>query len=339
MDVRHYGEGRGVDLHRDKTAAVAFGEPEIPPEASIRLAQLLFGDDDIPLNEDRSDDHIRLWADPRIQAAVDSRREAEMAQAVHRIRPVMAPVDPRRAAQPGVPLHMFDVPPGLKAVVTIGMLDSHLLPPPVDAGAGCVRLAEGHVALLRECGATAAFLTMHMAGWWTGPGWRPSRRHYARSRAALALAAAVTGAVDRAFAPPAGLRERRERIQEWERIRAHERIVWSEAVGIWITEEVPEERRLVREYDRPLPPLRWPGLGMPGDRRIRADPEIDAILAPLSLETALVDISRAKTPAAAMARLDALRTGLRSTRTPRTDEGLPILPGAVTSRDHAACQA
>ena len=183
--LRWFWQGRGVDIYAGYTAAIAFGEPEVPPESVRRTAQALFAGQE-PFDLSPSDDHVRLFRDPRLQAVVDARREAELAQVLHRVRPVLPP-DPDL----GVPR---------KVIVSLGRLDSHLLPVPIDLPADAVGLTTDHVRILRLHGATALELSSHLDGTWKitsdGRGRSRSRTEWwkARARAALDAAAAILGA-------------------------------------------------------------------------------------------------------------------------------------------------
>lgn len=202
VQVRHYWQGRGVDTYRTCTAAVAFGEAEVPFEAVVREGQLLFGGQPA-FNLSRDDRQPRLWADPRLQAVCDARREAEIAQAVHRVRPVL-PVDPAPGRDDDVSGTIHSGPT-CKTVVTIGRIDSHLLPVPVDVDAQALAMAAGHVRLLRETGATVLGAGPWIVGWegrGGRAGWRnaPGRtRVYALADVSLVAAAAVAGAAPAEF--------------------------------------------------------------------------------------------------------------------------------------------
>lgn len=139
LDVKcyHFGRGRGLDAYREVPTVILFGVPEPPPSAILARACLVWQDDPTPLDPRRSSVNRRLYRDGRVQAVLDSMREAEAAQCAHRVRPVLAP----------------------RVVVTIGMVDFPTLPAPTRW------TAQQH----EETGQDE--LDAFVTGWWAERGW------------------------------------------------------------------------------------------------------------------------------------------------------------------------
>lgn len=104
----HFGRGRGIDSFKDCQSVVLFGVPQPPTTAIIDRASFYFQDDESPLSDEIDEKNRRTFTDFRVQKALDSMRESEAAQVVHRVRPAIAP----------------------RTVVTIGMIDYPVLPVP-----------------------------------------------------------------------------------------------------------------------------------------------------------------------------------------------------------------
>jgi len=137
VEVYHFGRGRGLDAYREIPTVVIFGVPEPPPDAILARACLVWQDEPDPLDPRRSRANRRLYRDPRIQAVLDSLREAEAAQCAHRVRPVLAP----------------------RTVITLGMVDFPTLPSPSRWTA-----AEHETAAAEE-------LESFVSAWWEERGW------------------------------------------------------------------------------------------------------------------------------------------------------------------------
>ncbi len=98
----HFGNLRGIDRHKDRTAIVVVGRMQIAPQAAERLACALFYDDERPLLltgayekrpvgfHMRDGSHIGVMTDRHVCPLVDKIRwqhsEAEIVQAVDRLR-------------------------------------------------------------------------------------------------------------------------------------------------------------------------------------------------------------------------------------------------------------
>ena len=115
-----------------------FGVPQPPVPAIFDRATFLFQDDETPLSEELDEKNRRLFKDFRVQKALDSMRESEAAQVVHRIRPALA----------------------AKTVVCIGMVDYPVLPIPAPFPR---RKDESHIEAMEKW--VRAFYTEH--GWFT----------------------------------------------------------------------------------------------------------------------------------------------------------------------------
>lgn len=85
-----------------------FGVPQPPAPAIMDRACFFFQDDETPLSDTIDEKNRRIYTDFRVQKALDSMRESEAAQVVHRVRPAVAP----------------------RTVVCIGMVDYPVLPTP-----------------------------------------------------------------------------------------------------------------------------------------------------------------------------------------------------------------
>ena len=104
----HFGRGRGIDSFKDCQSVVLFGVPQPPTNAVMDRASFFFQDDETVLSDETDAANRRTFNDFRVQKALDSMRESEAAQVVHRVRPAIAP----------------------RTVVTIGMVDYPVLPVP-----------------------------------------------------------------------------------------------------------------------------------------------------------------------------------------------------------------
>jgi len=112
VDVRHFGQGVGINTYRDThSAVVVLGTPRRPHRALVSMAAALHRGE--PAIDEQMAPHTNhLYADPRLQEILEISREDEIAQGVHRIGPVI----------PG---------PLTKDVVVIGCVEVGELPPPI----------------------------------------------------------------------------------------------------------------------------------------------------------------------------------------------------------------
>lgn len=118
IEFRYFFQGRGIDAYSSKTCAICFGTPEPPHEEVRRLAEAIYYNDPENMSAivpDVQTSNPRLKRDRRFQAVLELFRESEIAQSIHRIRPVKPRSDGIRASAP-------------KDIVLIGMLDCPVLP-------------------------------------------------------------------------------------------------------------------------------------------------------------------------------------------------------------------
>jgi hypothetical protein len=88
VSVEHFWSGRGKDCWRDYDCVIIFGTPEPNPSELFDDARALFADDEKPISEAQSLIDPRKYADSRLQMLREMRREDEIMQDVHRIRPI-----------------------------------------------------------------------------------------------------------------------------------------------------------------------------------------------------------------------------------------------------------
>jgi len=86
--VEHFWSGRGKDCWRDYDLVIIFGTPEPNPSELFDDARALFADDENPISYAQSKSDPRKYADSRLQNLREMRREDEIMQDVHRIRPI-----------------------------------------------------------------------------------------------------------------------------------------------------------------------------------------------------------------------------------------------------------
>jgi hypothetical protein len=86
--VEHFWSGRGKDCWRDYDLVIIFGTPEPNPSELFDDARALYADDDFPISLAQSKNDPRKYADSRLQNLRFMRREDEIMQDVHRIRPI-----------------------------------------------------------------------------------------------------------------------------------------------------------------------------------------------------------------------------------------------------------
>jgi len=90
VSVEHFWSGRGKDCWRDYDVVIIFGTPEPNPSELFDDARALYADDSRPISLAQSENNPRKYADSRLQLLRKMRREDEMMQDVHRIRPIWA---------------------------------------------------------------------------------------------------------------------------------------------------------------------------------------------------------------------------------------------------------
>jgi hypothetical protein len=88
VSVEHFWSGRGKDCWRDYDVVIIFGTPEPNPSELFDDARALFADDENPISLAQSESDPRKYADSRLQMLREMRREDEIMQDVHRIRPI-----------------------------------------------------------------------------------------------------------------------------------------------------------------------------------------------------------------------------------------------------------
>lgn len=89
VDVRHFGQGVGVNSYRHThTAVVVLGTPRRPHRSLVSMACALHSGS-APIDEQMVAHTNHLYADPRLQEVLEISREDEIAQGVHRIGPVI----------------------------------------------------------------------------------------------------------------------------------------------------------------------------------------------------------------------------------------------------------
>ena len=86
--VEHFWSGRGKDCWRDYDIVIIFGTPEPNPSELFDDARALYADDENPISLAQSESDPRKYADSRLQLLREMRREDEIMQDVHRIRPI-----------------------------------------------------------------------------------------------------------------------------------------------------------------------------------------------------------------------------------------------------------
>ena len=95
--VEHFWSGRGKDCWRDYDIVIIFGTPEPNPSELFDDARALYADDlsacnaqagENPISLSQSKNDPRKYADSRLQMLREMRREDEIMQDVHRIRPI-----------------------------------------------------------------------------------------------------------------------------------------------------------------------------------------------------------------------------------------------------------
>jgi hypothetical protein len=86
--VEHFWSGRGKDCWRDYDVVIIFGTPEPNPSELFDDARALYADDENPISLSQSKNDPRKYADSRLQNLRFMRREDEIMQDVHRIRPI-----------------------------------------------------------------------------------------------------------------------------------------------------------------------------------------------------------------------------------------------------------
>lgn len=142
VDVRHFGQGAGVNTYRHShTACLVVGTPRAPHDALVDLASALWAGQ-APIDESPGPDGPHTYLDPRLQAALELSREDEMGQAIHRIGPALPP-----SPDSGV---------AVKDVCLVGQVDCPHLPQPIEVPSG----------LLTQTAAMARWANLH--GWWAG---------------------------------------------------------------------------------------------------------------------------------------------------------------------------
>lgn len=133
VDVRHFGQGVGVNTYRHThTAAVVLGTPRRPHRTLVSTASALHSGRD-PIDEDMAPHTNHLYVDPRLQEVLEVSREDEIAQGVHRIGPVI---------------------PGdtLKDIVVVGSVEVTELPPPIVIRPRMLELVDRIQAWVRKHG-------------------------------------------------------------------------------------------------------------------------------------------------------------------------------------------
>jgi hypothetical protein len=88
--IEHFFSGRGKDCYRDYEVALIFGTPEPNPSELYDEARALYFDDSNPISDKQSKFDPRKYEDSRLQELREMRREDEIMQDVHRIRPIWA---------------------------------------------------------------------------------------------------------------------------------------------------------------------------------------------------------------------------------------------------------
>jgi hypothetical protein len=88
VSVEHFWSGRGKDCWRDYDLVIIFGTPEPNPSELFDDARALYADDSSPISLAQSKKDPRKYADSRLQMLREMRREDEIMQDVHRIRPI-----------------------------------------------------------------------------------------------------------------------------------------------------------------------------------------------------------------------------------------------------------
>ena len=88
VSVEHFWSGRGKDCWRDYDVVIIFGTPEPNPSELFDDARALYADDDSPISLAQSESDPRKYADSRLQLLREMKREDEIMQDVHRIRPI-----------------------------------------------------------------------------------------------------------------------------------------------------------------------------------------------------------------------------------------------------------
>lgn len=86
--VWHFWSGRGKDCWRDYDIVIIFGTPEPNPSELFDDARALYADDENPISLAQSESDPRKYADSRLQLLREMKREDEIMQDVHRIRPI-----------------------------------------------------------------------------------------------------------------------------------------------------------------------------------------------------------------------------------------------------------
>ena len=88
VSVEHFWSGRGKDCWRDFDLVIIFGTPEPNPNELFDDARALYADYSSPISLAQSESDPRKYADSRLQLLREMRREDEIMQDVHRIRPI-----------------------------------------------------------------------------------------------------------------------------------------------------------------------------------------------------------------------------------------------------------
>jgi hypothetical protein len=86
--TQHFWSGRGKDEFKDLDVVILFGTAEPDPQDLLDECRALHSDEDVPIDPQPHPDNHRHRKDERLQTLLLMRREEEMEQAAHRLRPV-----------------------------------------------------------------------------------------------------------------------------------------------------------------------------------------------------------------------------------------------------------
>lgn len=108
--VDHFGNIEGTNRHENKQQVIIIGAPSIQPEELLQMAHCIWHDDEAPIDDTMVKDgnwrpyqyreeetgngyavEVREFKDKRLNLLLKTYREYEIAQAAHRIRPILYP--------------------------------------------------------------------------------------------------------------------------------------------------------------------------------------------------------------------------------------------------------
>lgn len=95
VDVQHFWTGRGKDEFKDHDLVIIFGTAEPNPQDLLDECRAFYADDPTPISAEPLPENYRHYTDARLETLLMMRREEEMEQAAHRIRPVWAEDSPK----------------------------------------------------------------------------------------------------------------------------------------------------------------------------------------------------------------------------------------------------